>query len=115
MTTTPADYNVTAHQGATFNLDLTYKVGGVAVDLTGFSAAMQVREKPSSQTAVLSLVDPADITLGGAAGTIAITATAAATAALTPGAYRYDLELDSGSDVTRLLRGSFTIVAEVTK
>jgi hypothetical protein len=33
----------------------------------------------------------------------------------TPGNYVYDLELNSGGQVTRLLQGSFAIQAEVTK
>jgi len=32
-----------------------------------------------------------------------------------PGNYVYDLELNSGSQVTRLIQGGFAIQAEVTK
>jgi len=33
----------------------------------------------------------------------------------TPGNYVYDLELNSGSQVTRLIQGAFVIQPEVTK
>lgn len=33
----PARYDITIHQGATFDLPLQYKVSGVAVNMTGYS------------------------------------------------------------------------------
>jgi hypothetical protein len=55
------------------------------------------------------------ITLGGAAGTITITASATATAALTaPAVGVYDLELVTGSTVRRLAAGEVTVTPEVT-
>jgi hypothetical protein len=75
---------------------------------------MQVRENPNS-TAVLNLTNGSGITLGGTAGTIAISVPANTLGAATPGNYIYDLELNSGGEVTRLLQGSFAIQAEVTK
>ena len=40
---------------------------------------------------------------------------AATTEALTPGKYFYDLELYTGATVIRLIEGSFTVKAEVTR
>jgi hypothetical protein len=111
----PANYNIKAYQGATYNLNMTWAIGGTAVDLTNYSAAMQVKENASSTASVLSLTDDSGITLGGTAGTIAITVAASTMGSATPGNYVYDLELDSGSEVTRLLQGGFSISAEVTK
>jgi hypothetical protein len=67
---------------------------------------------------VLTLTsENAGITLGDAAGTITLSATATVTAALTaPFSGVYDLELVSGGGVvTRLLEGSATISPEVTR
>ena len=111
----PATYNITAYQGATYDLSLTYSIGGTAVNLTGYTAAMQVRENPSSSATVLSLTNGSGITLGGTAGTIAVAVSASTMGAATPGFYAYDLELTSGSTVTRLIQGKFTIQAEVTR
>jgi hypothetical protein len=110
----PATYNIKSYQGATYSLNMTWAIGGTAVNLTSYTAAMQVKENPNS-TAVLSLTNGSGITLGGTAGTIAIGVSASTMGSATPGNYIYDLELNSGSEVTRLLQGSFAIQAEVTK
>ena len=43
----PGKYNIVCPQGSTLVQELTYSVNNVAVDLAGYSAAMQVREKQS--------------------------------------------------------------------
>ncbi len=111
----PAQYNITAYQGATYDLNLTYSIGGTAVNLTEYTAALQVRENPRSSTTILSLATGSGITLGGTAGTIDVTASASTMGSATPGNYVYDLELSSGSQVTRLIQGNFAIQAEVTR
>jgi hypothetical protein len=111
----PAIYNIKAYQGATYDLNMTWAIGGTAVNLTGYSAAMQVRENPSATATILSLTNGSGITLGGTAGTIAVAVSANTMGSATPGNYVYDLELNSGGQVTRLLQGGFSISAEVTK
>ena len=111
----PANYNITAYQGATYDLALTYAIGGTAVNLTGYTAAMQVRENPSSSATILSVTSGSGITLGGTAGTIDVSVSSSTMGSATPGFYVYDLELNSGSQVTRLIQGKFTIQAEVTR
>jgi hypothetical protein len=78
---------------------------------------MQVRATYDATTTILSLTSAAGITLGGAAGTIAIAVSATATAALTaPFSGVYDLELVSGGgEVTRLLEGTATVSPEVSR
>lgn len=112
----PGKYNFNAPQGATFSRTLTYKADNVAVNLTGFSARMQVRKNVTDSSTILSLVSPTNITLGGAAGTITVTVTATAMAAVAAGTYVYDLEIESGSGiVTRLIEGKFIVTPEVTR
>ena len=111
----PATYNITAYQGATYSLDMTWRIGGTAVNLTSYTAAMQVKENASSTASVLSLTNGSGITLGGTAGTIGISVAASTMGSATPGNYVYDLELNSGGQVTRLIQGGFAIQAEVTK
>lgn len=112
---TPGIYDVTAYQGATFNLVATFSIGGTPVDLTNYSARLQIRSNYSSNTAIFSLSDDSGITLGGNEGTIAIEISANDMAQVTAGRYVYDLELDSGSEVIRLLEGTFRITPEVTR
>ncbi len=111
----PGRYNITAYQGATYDLNLTWTIGGSAVNLTNYTAAMQVRTTPAATATIFSLTNGTGITLGGTAGTIAITIDSEAMGAATAGQYVYDLELDSGSTVTRLIQGTFQIQAEVTR
>jgi hypothetical protein len=88
------------------------------VNLGGYTARLNVRETYSSASAILTLTTENNgITLGGAAGTITLTASATTTAALTaPFSGVYDLELVSGGGVvTRLLEGVATVSPEVTR
>jgi tRNA threonylcarbamoyladenosine modification (KEOPS) complex Pcc1 subunit len=110
-------YDILIEQGATFSQVITYKESGVAVNLTGYTARMQVRSTLESATTVVELTTAnGRIALGGSAGTITLTIAAADTAGLTAGRGVYDLELVSGSGiVTRLLQGVATISRNVTR
>jgi hypothetical protein len=94
---------------------MTWKIAGTAVNLTGYTAAMQVRENADASATILSLTNGSGITLGGTAGTIAIAVSANTMGSAIAGNYVYDLELNSGSQVTRLIQGLFAIQAEVTR
>jgi hypothetical protein len=115
----PGRYDMTVYQGATFDRVLTWKVGSpaVAVNLTGYTARMQLRTSHAASTSVLDLnTSNGRITLGGAAGTITLGIPAVETAALPANQYAYDLELVAGNgQVTRLLEGFITVDAEVTR
>jgi hypothetical protein len=116
----PGNYTLQMWQGATWHYELLWETGTPAapVDLTDYSARMQVRAEIASDTTLLDLTSDLGgaITLGGAAGTIDLDLTATETADLTPGTHVYDLELESDTGtVTRLLQGSFVISPEVTR
>ncbi len=113
----PGKYNIVCPQGSTFNKQLTYTIDGVPVNLFGYSAKMQVREKYTSSAAQITLDTEGigGITLGDLAGTITMVISATATAALVPKEYVYDLELTSSSIVTRLIEGKFIVTPEVTR
>lgn len=115
----PGVLDLSCYQGANFDYTLTWQAGGSAVNLTGYSARMQVRDSYDAGTAVVSLTSGTGITLGGTAGSIILELSSTATAALdgTPNTqYVYDLELVSGAGyVTRLVEGRFYVYPEVTK
>ena len=114
----PGYLDLDCYQGASFDYTLTWNAGGSAVNLTGYTARMQVRETTASTAVALSLTAGTGITLGGTAGTIALALTATQTAAIdaTPsGQYVYDLELVNGSTVTRLVEGTFIVLPEGTR
>jgi hypothetical protein len=110
-------FDLTINQGETFNLTVTWTdSAGSPINLTGYTARLQVRETYSSTATVVSLTSGAGITLGGAAGTIAIVIAASTTAALTaPFSGVYDLELVNSSVVTRLLQGVAVVTPEVSR
>ena len=112
-----AKYDIIADQGATLSRVITWNdSNGTPINLTGYTARMQVRPEASSSTTILSLTtENSRITLGGSAGTITLSVAAADMAAVAAGGYVYDLELVSGGVVTRLTMGSFTVRAEVTR
>lgn len=112
-------YNIEIQQGATLSIVATWKDNaGTPINLTGYTARMAVRENYASTSAILTLTtENSGIALGGALGTVTISASATATAALTaPWSGVYDLELVSGGGVvTRLLEGLVFISPEVTR
>lgn len=111
----------TVRQGVTFDHTATWEIGPdvdnlTLVNLTGYTAAMQIRATYASTTTVAALTHSSGLTLGGAAGTIQIQLSAAATAALAARTYVYDLEVTSASGtVTGIIAGTFTVTPEVTR
>jgi hypothetical protein len=116
--TTPGAYNITVFQGTTFSRVFTWKDSDDApIDLTGYTARLQVRASAQSEDVLLELTSEDDeITLGDEAGTITLTMDPDATDALDFDRAYYDLELESsGGQVTRLLQGAFRIADQVTR
>lgn len=129
----PAVYDLTIYCGTTVDagtLTFTYKVNGVAVNLTGYSARSQARDADDGLIFDLTSVN-GGITLGGAAGTISLSLDAQATSALwtgdgaidsaASGAALYDrgvwdLELIAPNGrVQRLIQGRLLLSPEVTR
>ena len=113
----PGKYNMLCPQGTTFHKQLTYTIDSVPVDLTTYTARMQVREKHTSKTSMVDLSTDVNggITLGDDAGTIDIYISDEVTALLLAKDYVYDLELISGSNTYRLIEGKFIVTPEVTR
>jgi hypothetical protein len=112
----PGQYNFTCPKGTTFAKSVTYKVNKFAVNLTGYSARMQVRETLTSTSTLVSLSTAAGNMTVNSAGVVTMTISAATTAGLPNGTHVYDLEIESGGGVvTRLLEGKFKVTGEVTR
>ena len=110
-------YNFIIDQGADWYLNIVYKDStGAAINLTGYTAAMQFRQTASSTTAALSLTTGSGITITGATGNLSIVASAAQTGGMEAAKYDYDLEITSSTGVvTRLIQGVATVNAQVTR
>lgn len=134
MSRLPASYSMTWVRGATVEESFTYKDDdGVAIDLTGYTARMQVRtlagEYGTSTTDTLLLelssegADPALALDPAEGGVLTITLAPAAHAALNPDnrkkvKYAYAIELASGDTPARVIpmvQGKVTVRGEVTR
>jgi hypothetical protein len=110
-------YNATVDQGSIWNLTIVYQDSdGDPIDLTGYTAAMQLRQNYNSELADLTLTTAnGGLTINGPTGTIQVSASAVQTGLLSAGFYVYDLELTSGSNISRLIQGQITVAEQVTR
>ncbi len=125
MAEEPAVQELEVFQGAYWSQRLVWKdANDDPIDLTGFTARMQVRRTvDETGEPLLELTDGDGITLGEADptdGVILLELEATQTAALpaTPSdrKWRYDLELvPSDAHVRRLMMGKFVVSLEVTR
>lgn len=109
------EYPLTIEQGSTFQKQLRWKVDGVLMNLTGYTAKMQLRRRANAAVIFELSGSNSRILLGGTAGTISMEITAEDTATIPAGNYVYDLELTSSSTTGKLLRGTVVVSGEVTK
>lgn len=115
-------YSLLIEQGATLDLSLSYKDSNrVPIDLTGYSGKMQIKSDYTDNTPTTYLTlssslqpDGTGIVMGGVSGTIGIYISAATSSTLTFSEAIYDLEITSGSFVTRLIQGPVFVNKQVT-
>jgi len=108
-------YNISVVNGTTFTLAPIWQVDNLPVNLTGYSADMQVRDVSNNLIVELSTAN-GKATIQPALGQTTFILTAAQTAAgvLPPGNYTYAFNLtDSSSNVYQILNGAFTVTASV--
>jgi hypothetical protein len=118
-------YNINCEQGASFDRVITYRApDNSPINILSYSARMHVREYAagplivglSSSDGTLKLDGPVELSQDGANGNIHMSLSANTTAALPPGNYKYDLEIESPTAVVaRLIEGKFTVVPEITR
>jgi hypothetical protein len=123
-------YSFTIEQGSTLNFEIQYKDStNTPIDLTGYSGKMMIRSNYADNNpttyAILSsslAADGTGLNFSGSNGTtpptsgsIGIFISAASSSAFTFTSARYDLEITSGTTVTRLLEGQVNLSQEVTR
>lgn len=114
---TARKYDIEVEQGATFVMTLTYKNAlGVAVDLTNYAVAMQIRESVGGRIYASASVANGRIT-ADVTGTIVVTIPAADTRLMSSERGVYDLFLTAPSGViaTKMLYGDVEITPSVTR
>lgn len=117
-------HNITIEQGATFDLVATYTdAAGDIIPLTGWTGRMQVRATKGNPHPILSLPgSDGTITITGSLGRVAVSIPATVTAEIPTygkdsAVFYYDLELveTATGRVVRLIQGTVTVDAEVTR
>jgi hypothetical protein len=113
---TPGLVHFVCPQGTTFQRTLTYTLDNSPIDLSGYSARLQVREAHYSEDPLINIFSGDGITISGSAGTIDILISSTDTSAFPAGTHVYDLEIISPSNIVdRLIEGNFTVTPEVTR
>lgn len=113
-----ATYNFNLNQGSDLTVPFVLKdASGTVIDLTGYSAAMQLRTQVNSLTAVDTLTTANErITITPSEGSISCFFPHEETAGYPARTLVYDIELTSPSGlVTRVVQGKVNVCAEVTR
>lgn len=104
--------NLLIDQGATYATKLNITdTNGSAVDLTGYTAAAQIRKHYTSSNSVSF-----NTSIQTGTGAVILQLSANATANIAAGRYVYDVELtDSSGKISRIVEGIVTISPNVTR
>ena len=104
--------NIFIDQGADYSNIITVSSnGGSALNLTGYSAASQIRKTYDSSIAYNFTASIFSTT----EGKVRIQLSAAESGAIPPGRYLYDVEITSSSGIkTRVVEGIVTVTPEIT-
>lgn len=103
--------NLVIDQGATFSTDLTLTdENGDALILAGYTANSQIRKWYTS-TNYIAFTTAVNTSIG----VITLSLTDSQTANLTAGRYVYDVEINDGSTVSRVVEGIITVTPNVTR
>ena len=110
-----AKYNLTCDQATTFNWQFQILNNQTPWNLANYTGTMTVRPfVGASTTTVVASTDNGRMVLSQGDGRINVTIDAETTGAIPSGRYVYDLVLDSGSEITRILEGKFVVTGAVT-
>lgn len=115
----PVSYDFTIYQGATFRKrvrlqQLNDDNGWEPMDLTGKTVRMQVR-RAFGETLLIGLTEGDGITIDDDDGAMTFEISAQDTAELDFNEALYDVELVSGTEVDRILRGHIFVSKEITE
>jgi hypothetical protein len=107
--------NLLIEQGSTFLYSLSLRDANGPMNLTNFTARMQIRRTVGAPAVLLELTT-ANGRIAISGGTVALSVDAADTALLDFSKAVYDLEIESpNGDVTRLIQGDVVLSKEVTR
>jgi hypothetical protein len=104
--------NLVIDQGSTFSVDLTLQdENGDPLNLLGYTANSQMRKWYTS-------INPAatfSTNVNTISGVITLSLDSSNTSGLVAGRYVYDVEIDNGSTISRVVEGIVTVTPQVTR
>ena len=104
--------NLVIDQGSTYSTDLTLTdENGDPLNLSGYAANSQIRKWYSSTNASATFTT----TINANSGVITLGLTANQTSNLVAGRYVYDVEINDGGEVSRIVEGIVTVTPQVTR
>ena len=104
--------NLVIDQGSTFSSDLTLTdENGDPLSLAGYTANSQIRKWYSSTNAAATFTT----SINTISAVITLALTANQTSNLVAGRYVYDVEINSGAEVSRIVEGIVTVTPQVTR
>ena len=114
-----AKYNLICDQATTFNFQFQVQnnIAGTATpwNLTGYTGTMTVRPfVGATTTTVVASTANGRMVFDALNGRITVTIDATTTGDIDAGRYSYDLVLNSGGTITRILEGKFVVTGAVT-
>ena len=110
-----AKFNLVCDQATTFNFQFQILNNETPWNLTGYTGTMTVRPfVGASTTTVVASTANGRMVFTALEGRINVTLSASITADIVASRYSYDLVLDSGSSITRILEGKFIVTGAVT-
>ena len=106
------NYDLSINAGATYKLRITVQ----NTNITDYDFAMKIKRNYTSTAAAVDATTANGLFVisDGANGVVDLTIPASTTANMSD-SYVYDVEMDTGSEITRIMQGSVTVSPEVTK
>ena len=109
-----AKYNLICDQATTFNFQFQIKNNETPWDLTNYVATMTVRPFVGANTTTIVASTANGRIALQSQGRVVVTIDATDTGDIPASRYVYDLVLDSGGVITRILEGKFVVTGAVT-
>jgi hypothetical protein len=104
--------NLVIDQGSTFSADLTLTdENGDTLLLAGYTANSQMRKWYTSSNPSATFTTAVNAELG----VITLSLTANQTSNLVAGRYVYDVEINDGAEISRIVEGIVTVTPQVTR
>lgn len=108
--------DITIQQGADFEWNIEVQNSDkTPMDLTGWTAAMQVRATAADSTKLVDITTGGGITINAPGGIVIIDIPKATTQAYTWTNGVYDVEITNGSKTRRIAQGFASLSPEVTR